>query len=98
MEETDRKTTTTQPSDTPKGEDKPPIIQPGPIIIKDGGSVEIQSPIFVFKDKDGKDGKEYKCSRRGRITSVIVTDGLTELPEIKPTSGQANVVITFTPS
>lgn len=70
-------------SPKPQGgeQDKPPIEQPGPIIIKGGGGggglvaaavppVDIDSPVFEFKDDDGKKGGHYRSDRMLRILSL----------------------------
>jgi len=76
---------------------KPLILEPGPIIIKDG-SLEIDSPIFRFKDKDAKEGKNYKLDKSGNITQIVVLDGDVEVADITPTKKNTTIVITFTPS
>ena len=75
---------------------KPLIVEPGPIIIKDG-SLEIDSPIFKFKDKDNKEGKKYKLDKNGTITRIVVLDGDNEVGDIEPRNGETTIVITFTP-
>jgi hypothetical protein len=76
---------------------KPLIVQPGPIIIK-GGSLEIDSPIFKFKDKDQKEGKNYKLDKKGSITRIVILDGDNEVGDIEPKNKETTIVITFTPT
>ncbi len=86
-----RKNNSTEKSQEQALDDKKNL-QIVPIIIK-GGSLEIDSPLVDFKDKDGKKGRKFEISVPGKIFEVSIDDGNPEGPQDFPIESENPVIV-----